>query len=250
MSTGITPRVARALLAALIASAAACGSAKDASPGSPSAPSAASGFIAPPARAAAAATYVGTDATNRSVAVRLTSPTTAVAYICDGAKPGTWFTGNFDATSRSGVLKSAKGNTLEFSLGSTPGGTVGGDAPGAFDLSAALPGAGLFRATYTVDGNPFVAGWIVGNDGRVVGSETGGKIGAETSQTADSPPPPGGATATTATPVANSATRSAFGCGVLGFRIQWNRARGNDAIADGFQTQFGLDCLAKQRQAT
>ncbi len=181
--------------------------------------------------------------------VRLTGATSAVAYICDGAKPGTWFTGSFDATSRSGVLKSATGTALEFFLGSQPGGTVGGDAPAAFDLSAALPGAGLFRGTYTIDGNPFVAGWIVGNDGRVVGSETGGKVGAETTQTADSPPPvTGGATA--ATPVANKDTRSAFGCGVLGFRIQWNRARGNDAVADGFQNQFNADCRKDQQQAT
>ncbi len=100
-----------------------------------------------------------------------------IVYLCDGADVSTWFFG--DATAGSTVLE-ASDVRVELLLGHD--GVAGvverpGEAPAHFAADLVMGDAGLFRAVETIDGDDYVGGWIVLEDGRQRGAITlGGTV--------------------------------------------------------------------------
>jgi hypothetical protein len=208
-----------AVVAGALAGITACG---DDSPAADAQATAEPAFVVPPI-SASGASYVGRADDGTAFAVTVIG-SRVVAYQCDGENAGVWFTGTVDPGSDSVALTSASGERATVTLGDEPAVEVDGDTPFELALEPAEAGAGLYRDVSTIGGDVHVSGWIVANDGEVTGAQTdsGGTV-----------------TNSSATPTSG---RSPFGCGVLGFRINWNRARGNTQIADGMLAQFNADC--------
>ena len=176
-----------------------------------------------PRTSAGAITLLGEDASGAAVAISVDGDV-AAAYRCDGEGTGVWFTGEYDATTGRATLESAGGDSMVVEVWVDSTATLTGDGASTFDLEPAERGAGLFRDTYVVDGETRTAGWIVGNDGTVVGNETGS----------------GGTTESSAT--ATAGRRTPFGCGILGMRINFNLARGDREQARELLQQFTAGC--------
>lgn len=198
--------------------------------------------------------YVGAVAGGVALAV-VEVPGGAVAYLCDGAGVGRWFTGTVDGgrfalTARDGTALTAEpdGATLRGELAGVP-----------FTLARGLRG-GLLRSSSAVDGAVFVSGWVVGEDGAVHGrtvDEDGGK-GVGVATAADDGA--GGAQdgTVTAPPPGEPVPAGLLGnaqCGILLTRLVFNQRQGRDAQAAGDQEALD-DALAdievikaKQRRA-
>jgi hypothetical protein len=100
-----------------------------------------------------------------------------IVYLCDGADISTWL---FGETMDDTVVLEAGDIHVALSLGEdSVTGEVeqAGAAPQAFTAEFATEDAGLFRAVETVDGQDYVGGWVVLNDGRQRGALTlGGEV--------------------------------------------------------------------------
>ncbi len=95
-----------------------------------------------------------------------------IVYLCDGANVSTWLFG--DANGGSAALET-DGARVEVLLGHDS--VVGvvertGVAPRSFAADLVTGDAGLFRAVATFDGQEYVGGWIVLDDGRQRGAIT------------------------------------------------------------------------------
>jgi hypothetical protein len=100
-----------------------------------------------------------------------------IVYLCDGADISTWI---FGETTGDSVILEAGDTRVALSLGEdSVTGEVeqAGAAPQAFIAEFAVEDAGVFRAVETVDGQDYVGGWVVLNDGRQRGALTlGGAV--------------------------------------------------------------------------
>ncbi|MFO7540182.1 MAG: hypothetical protein R6X32_19240 [Chloroflexota bacterium] len=100
-----------------------------------------------------------------------------IVYLCDGADFSTWLFG--ETTGDSAVLEGGD-TSVALSLGedSVTGEVVqAGAAPQPFVAELGTDDAGLFRGVETFDGQDYVGGWIVLNDGRQRGAITlGGQV--------------------------------------------------------------------------
>lgn len=95
-----------------------------------------------------------------------------IVYLCDGADISTWL---FGETTGDSVILEAGETRVELSLAedSVMGQVeLAGAAPQDFVAEFAVEDAGLFRAVETVDGEDYVGGWVVLNDGRQRGALT------------------------------------------------------------------------------
>jgi hypothetical protein len=163
--------------------------------------------------------FVGEGPDGASLAVSVGGPTgtSVVAYLCDGDTVGAWFRGSIDDAGTI-VATSASGSELSASV--TADGLTGEVDGSAFALDLAEPGSGLFRQEAERDGTTYVSGWIVHNDGDVVGTVADAKdqriVGGGTTD------PDGSTTGTgefaSATNPAPASLGQAFACGVNGFR--------------------------------
>jgi hypothetical protein len=102
---------------------------------------------------------------------------TWVIYLCDGATTSTWLFG--EGTGDDAVVR--QGDTqVELSLrGPSVHGVVDrvGETPRLFVAEFATALAGLYRSVETIEGNEYVGGWIVLDDGRQRGAITlGGRV--------------------------------------------------------------------------
>lgn len=138
------------------------------------------------------------------------------AYLCDGAAVSKWFAGTVDASGKI-TAKSAGGEILAATInGGSLTATIGSTS---HSLQAATLNSGRYRETTTVDGATFVSGWILTNEGRLVGA-TGTKdqvvAGTNSSldDTAGSAPEE---TPPTTVAVVPSALFLGLRCGILGF---------------------------------
>jgi hypothetical protein len=185
------------------------------------------GQVRPPA-------FVGhDDAEAISVALVLIGPDEVVAYACDGTgKVGVWFSGSIDAGEAT-LQSSDEASTLTYSFRDGAGTLTLRGETSTFSLERATGIAGLYRESSSKGKQRTVLGWIVGNDGLVVGEATvNGKAVLAVSENV-SQPPPDDATATTTTLAAT--TRSfvtTVRCGILDFRLGFNRAQGVSAAGD------------------
>lgn len=184
--------------------------------------------------------FVGTDAVGVSLAV-VEVPGGAVAYLCDGAGTGRWFTGTVDDGRF--TLVARDGTTL---VAAVDGTTLRGELAGAaFTLSSSTRG-GLLRTTYPLDGTTYAASWIVGADGAVhgrtvdedgkgVGVASAADDGPAATQDATVSAPPG-------EPVPTGLLNNAQ-CGILLTRLVFNQRQGREAQAAGDQEALD-DALA------
>lgn len=93
-----------------------------------------------------------------------------VVYLCDGADVSTWLFE--EAIGDTAVLEDAD-TRVEMSLDAESlTGVVerAGEAPQEFVAEFATGDAGLYRAVETIDGQDYVGGWIILNDGRQRGA--------------------------------------------------------------------------------
>lgn len=265
MHTGSAGRVAPARTLAATAAIAAClGLA--ACGGSPAAvpaaapPPAASPFAAVPTLAQAAAPgFVGRDAAGSAVGLRITGPGTAVAYVCDGAAVGAWYTGTVGADGAV-ALTAADGSTLTATRTAT--GLTGTHGAGlAFTLAPAAPGTGLFRDVAEIDGATVTTGWVVGADGSIVGRSVDGDgaVVATVSEAADGAEPGAEESVGAGPEPVPTAFVKRVRCGILGFRQGFNasqfaNATDPDDIADAegdndriraTQGELGCDSIFK-----
>jgi hypothetical protein len=102
-----------------------------------------------------------------------------IVYLCDGAEVSTWLFG--EAVGGSTILETTDAR-IEVLLGHES--VVGvvertGAAPTTFVAELATTDAGLFRAVETFDGQEYVGGWIVLDDGRQRGALTLGGVVVE-----------------------------------------------------------------------
>jgi hypothetical protein len=137
------------------------------------------------------------------------------AYLCDGAQVSAWFTGTVDTT---GTITATSPNGAKLTARIDGSGVAGAVDGQSFTLAAAQLNSGLYRETVTTKGEEHVSGWILRNDGQLVGAETvKGKVVAGTSTNVGDtgPSTATGGTTTTAPPVAEGALR----CAILGFRM-------------------------------
>ncbi len=138
------------------------------------------------------------------------------AYLCDGAAVSKWFTGTIDP---SGTItaKSAGGETLTATIsGDSLTATIGSTS---HSLHAATLNSGLYRETTTVDGATFVSGWILTNEGRLVGA-TGTKnqvVAGSNSSLDDASGSAPAETPPTTVAAVPSVLFLGLRCGVLGF---------------------------------
>lgn len=99
-----------------------------------------------------------------------------IAYLCDGADISIWLFGETTSeTTGEPVVLEAGDARVALTIGEdSVTGEVeqGGAAPQAFIAEFATEDAGLFRAVETVDGQDYVGGWVVLNDGRQRGALT------------------------------------------------------------------------------
>ena len=98
-----------------------------------------------------------------------------VAYVCDGGTVAQWFRGR--AAGETLTVALANGARLQARLGAEGASGTVTLADGTARTFAAAPAtgeAGLYRATKTVDGVEYVAGWAVRADGAQRGAITGG----------------------------------------------------------------------------
>lgn len=102
---------------------------------------------------------------------------TVVVYLCDGADVASWA---FEEVDTQVVEVSVGDATVALTLGEDAiDGVVerAGVAPAAFVAEASADDAGLFRGVQTFDGEDYVGGWIVLNDGAQRGAITlGGSV--------------------------------------------------------------------------
>ncbi len=90
-----------------------------------------------------------------------------IAYICDGQTVSVWFRGERNGSAVD--LTSATGERLQASLENNAAAgsiTLADGQPHTFTASLTNGDAGLYRAEETLDGNNYVGGWIILNDGR------------------------------------------------------------------------------------
>jgi hypothetical protein len=194
------------------------------------------------------------DAGGLRLGVSIVSDTEAVAYLCDGASVGVWFSGTVDLESGAVNLKSDKGGTVTLSLESDP--TVatvvvdGKTTP--FTLAPVTGIGGVFRSVTKAKGHRFTTGWIVADDATIVGltSDESGKTVDTVSSSSGGPPPagtptppsvgtpPAAAPPSGGTPVADKAVR----CAILAAEIRRHARLGNEAPPGSAerQKQFGF----------
>lgn len=103
-------------------------------------------------------------------------PQEVLIYLCDGNYVSHWFSGEVDA-SGSGTFASEDEFEISIELETAGGdlsGTVafGDESQQSFTATAASGDDGLYRAEETFDGEDYIAGWIVLQDGRQLGSKT------------------------------------------------------------------------------
>ena len=92
------------------------------------------------------------------------------AFLCDGYGIWGWFTGKIRGRR---FVDSGSRGSVRASLGKNGTATVDvNGTPLAFVLQRARDGAGVFRDTSIVDGDPVVSGWIITNDGILRGTLT------------------------------------------------------------------------------
>jgi serine/threonine-protein kinase len=125
----------------------------------------------PPRPPALDVTWTGPADRGTTIAI-VAKGTSAIAYLCDGARTEAWLQG----TATGGRLDLAGAGNARLTgtfTGARAEGTVTvrGQRFG-FDVPAAAKGSRLFRATRTVRGAKIIAGWIVRADGRQVGLAT------------------------------------------------------------------------------
>ncbi|MGD9526143.1 hypothetical protein [Pseudonocardia sp.] len=242
-------------LAAFLAGAALLAAGCAAAPPAPAPPPSADVLLAalPGPEAEPLPGFVGTDVAGVPLAV-VEVAGGAVAYLCDGAGVGKWFTGSVDGGRF--ALAARDGTTL---VATVEGATLRGELGGvAFALPSSTRG-GLLRSTFPLDGTTFAAGWIVGDDGAVHGrtvDESGKGVGVasaaddapgNTQDVSVSGPPDG-------EPVPTGLLGNAQ-CGILLTRLVFNQRQGREAQAAGDQEALDdaladIDVIkAKQRRA-
>lgn len=96
-------------------------------------------------------------------------------YLCDGEYVSHWFSGEVDA-SGSGAFTSEDEFEISIELEAAGGdlsGTVafGDESQQSFTATPASGDAGLYRAEETFDGEDYIAGWIVLQNGQQLGSK-------------------------------------------------------------------------------
>jgi hypothetical protein len=190
--------------------------------------------------------FVGKDTKGTSVAVVFSSLDAAVGYACDGA--GTvalWFRGTLDLASGEASLAGAHGASLRYDVRTRSGSlTIEGNVS-SFALEPAIGIAGLYRESSTKRHQKRLVGWIVGNDGSLVGQGTiNGRVTVAVSGNLDAPtsadpeiPPPASADASTRSFI------SGVECGILQFRFNFNAGQLRDAQAANDQAAID-DALA------
>ena len=98
-----------------------------------------------------------------------------IAYVCDGQSISQWFKGQINSNS---LELSANGATLRLDLAvDSASGTVTLADGGSFNFTAdrASGDAGLYRLDESANGEDFVSGWVVLNDGQLRGLKVGSK---------------------------------------------------------------------------
>ncbi|HEY8217270.1 MAG TPA: hypothetical protein VIH82_09055 [Acidimicrobiia bacterium] len=181
--------------------------------------------------------FVGHTETGASVALVLTGPDAAVAYVCDGTGGvGEWFSGPVDLSSGHVSLTSKSGGSLTYDIAARTGSFEADGTTSSFTLERATGAAGLFRQETKRN----VIGWIVDNDGLLVGEATNssGKTVGATSQNLTAPAPTTqSATVVTTAPVTTGLLKQ-IQCGILGARSNFNNQQGVDASAAGDTAGF------------
>ncbi|HEY8217269.1 MAG TPA: hypothetical protein VIH82_09050 [Acidimicrobiia bacterium] len=189
------------------------------------------GHLAPP-------TFVGTGEAGTSVALTITSPDTAVAYVCDGTgKTGVWLTGSVDSDGTAALESADHKSSLTYDLTAGTGEVTIRGTSSTFSLERATGAAGLYRDTLTSKGKKLILGWILRNDGQLVGEGTiGGKPAVATTTDVSQSTSGGGSdsatTPTTAAPVPQVFAKG-LRCAVNGFRAAFNGQQRADAAAAG-----------------
>lgn len=181
-----------------------------------------------PAADRARRSFVGVDAKGTALGISINGDH-AVAYLCDGAAVSTWFTGTANGDSLQ--LTAADGSALTASVaGDKLSGNHGGTA---FSLTSAAGGAGVFRDITDAPNGKLISGWVVGNDGSIVGI-TSDEQGGKAASVALPPASPSGngsddgvgnTTPTTAEPVPLTFLNN-LECGILAARFNFNHAHG------------------------
>jgi hypothetical protein len=110
---------------------------------------------------------VGTvDGTDAFIALVPQENNGLIAYVCDGQTISVWFRGERNGNAVD--LAAATGARLQASLESDAAAgtvTLADGQTHSFTASLASGEAGLYRAEETLDGNNYVGGWIILNDG-------------------------------------------------------------------------------------
>lgn len=186
--------------------------------------------------------------------VSIVSDTEAVAYLCDGARVGVWFTGTVDLESGAVNLESAKGGTVTLNLNSEPTvATVVVDGETTtFTLAPVHGNGGLFRSVSKLKGHRWTTGWIVADDHTIVGltsDESGKAVDTVNSSSG------GGGSAQTVPPGSDPVATGAVRCAILAAEVRRHARLGNEAppgsaerakqfaFANGFSDRAGgLGC--------
>jgi hypothetical protein len=168
------------------------------------------------------------DAGGLRLGVSIVSDTEAIAYLCDGESVGVWFTGTVDLDSGDVSLESADGGTVTLNLNSDPvvaTAVVDGETT-AFTLAPVTHYGGVARFVTKAKGHQWTTGWIVADDGTIVGltSDESGKPVAGVN--ASTPVPQ---SLQTDPPVTTGAVR----CAILAARISNQIGKAGKAQAAG-----------------
>jgi hypothetical protein len=181
-------------------------------------------------------TLVGTDGRGISVALAATGPNAAVAYVCDGTgRTGAWFSGPVDATGAADLTSEDGAARLTYSVRNGAGALTIGGATSTLALHDAAGVAGLYRQTSARGGKHFVGGWILRNDGVLVGQATvDGKPVVAVAEDVSGPPPgdPAGATPDPLEPTPRAFLKGVR-CAIIDFRFGFNNQQGLDAANAG-----------------
>ncbi|MCI0397949.1 MAG: hypothetical protein L0332_16670 [Chloroflexi bacterium] len=126
-----------------------------------------------------AGSFVGTVAdTDAYIAIVPQENNNIIAYVCDGQTISVWFRGERNENSLD--LTATNGARLQASLETetaTGNVTLVDGQVHSFTATLASGEAGLYRAEEAIDGNNFVGGWILLNDGSQRGAVNGIKDG-------------------------------------------------------------------------
>jgi hypothetical protein len=181
-------------------------------------------------------TLVGMDEHGLSVALAVIGANEAIAYVCDGTgRIGAWFSGPVDGTGAADLSSEDGAARLTYSVRDGSGTLTIGGAISALSLEDAAGRAGLYRQTISRRRKHAVSGWILRNDGMLVGQTTvDGRATVVVAEDVSKPPPPDASDATpnTLEPTPRAFLRGAR-CALLDFRFGFNNQQGLDALNAG-----------------